>query len=114
MRKFTLSFLRLAAVVLVVLSLSRCGKSSNVRWVFYDETNCSDKWTYTNNNEVLKDNIVDYMDSKGVKIFEIEIFTIVEAESCHECSCKTGRQIKCKIKKGDLSNAKSEGFYEAP
>src|SRR4051812_38756814 len=100
MGKLTFSIYKLAAIVLVVLSISACSKSSKVRWVLYDETNCSDKWAYTNNNEVLKDNIVNYMDSKGVKIYEIEIFRIVDAESCSECSCKTGRQVKCKIKKG--------------
>ncbi len=112
MRKSTLSFFKLATILFVVLFMLGCSKSSKVRWVYYDETNCSDKWEYTNNNELLKKNIVEYMDSRGVKVFEIEIFIIVEAESCGECSCKTGRQVKCKIKKGDLENAKGEGFYE--
>jgi hypothetical protein len=112
MRKSTLSFFKLAAIILVVLFTTGCSKSSKMRWILYDETNCADKWTFTNNNEVLKENIVDYMEGKGVKIFEIEIFSLAQAESCSECSCKTGRQVKCKIKKGDLDNAKSEGFYE--
>src|SRR6187401_3409522 len=100
MGKFTITIFKFAAIFLVVLFMSGCGKSSNVRWVLYDETNCADKWTFNNNNEILKNNIVEYMDGKGVKIFEIEIFRQVEAESCGECTCKTGRQVKCKVRKG--------------
>jgi hypothetical protein len=101
-----------ATIVLCLFAFLGCTKSGNVRWVYYDETNCADRWEYTNNNEKLKDNIIEYLDGRGVTVHEIEIFRRLEAESCSDCNCRTGRQIKCKIKKSDLDNARSEGFRE--
>jgi hypothetical protein len=103
-----------AFTVLILLSLfsQSCNKTSKVKWIFYDETHCADKWEFTNNNERLKQNITEYLDGKGIKVLEIEIFRQIEAETCSACTCKTGRQIKCKVKRGDLDEAKDEGFYE--
>lgn len=98
--------------IVVLFSLSGCTKSGNVKWVYYDETQCADKWTYTNNNESLKLNVISYMKSKGITIYEMEIFNDRTAESCTECSCKSGRRLKCKVKKSDLKEIKQEGFYE--
>jgi hypothetical protein len=89
-----------------------CNKKSHIRWVYYDETRCADKWAFTHNNEALKDNVVSYMKSKNITIYELEIFNDRPAESCGECYCKSGRRIKCKIKKSDLKDIKKEGFYE--
>lgn len=84
----------------------------NVKWVKYDETRC-DKWTYSENNEVLKTNIESYLKGKGVKVLESEIFVDAEPDAnCSGCACKTGRTIKIKIKKRELDEAKAEGFYQ--
>lgn len=89
-----------------------CGKSGNVRWLHYDETYCADKWEKSVNNEKLKSNITTYLDAKGIKVFEIEIFTDRTAETCTDCVCKSGRRIKVKIKRNDVKEIKKEGFYE--
>lgn len=104
--KLTLSLMAMLFII------NSCTKPFSVKWVYYDETVCSDKWTFTNNNEVLKDRITDHLKGKGIKVFDIEIFIDGTADACTECQCKTGRRIKCKIAKRDLSDAKSEGFYE--
>lgn len=95
-----------------VLSLvfSGCTKS-NFRWLYYDETNCADKWEKNIINEKLKDNVVNYLDKQGIKVFEIEIFSDGTADACTDCACKTGRRIKCKVKKRDVSDIKRQGFY---
>jgi hypothetical protein len=99
-------------LALLVLSaiLSGCGKS-NVRWVVYDETLCADKWEYSPVNEKLKDNIVAYFKGKGVKVLELEIFNDRNPDQCSDCTCKTGRRVKCKVKKRDVDNMKGESFY---
>lgn len=89
-----------------------CGKSGNVRWVQYDETYCADRWDYNINNEKLKENITTYLKDQGIKVLELEIFSDRTAETCRECTCKSGRRIKCKIKKRDVKEAKTLGFYE--
>jgi hypothetical protein len=77
----------------------------------YDETNCADKWEYNVNNEKLKDNVTEFLNKNGVKVFEIEIFGDGTKDNCTDCSCRTGRRIKCKIKKRDVKAIKSQGFY---
>jgi hypothetical protein len=101
-------------LVLVIISalISGCGKSGNVKWLHYNETNCADKWEKTINNEGLKDNVVAYLDKQGVKVLEIEIFTDIDPDTCTDCTCKTGRRFKIKVKKRDVSKSKSVGFYE--
>ncbi|PBQ34442.1 hypothetical protein CNR22_22565 [Sphingobacteriaceae bacterium] len=89
-----------------------CTKSYRFKWVNYDETYCADRWEKNMNNERLKDNVIAYMDGKGVKIYEIEIITDRTPDSCTECTCKSGRRIKCKVNRGDIKRAKGEGFYE--
>src|SRR5687767_6820550 len=93
--------------IVVLILMSGCGKNAtNVQWVYYDETRCADKWTYTNNNEALKQNVISYMKSKGITIHEMEIFNDRTAESCSECYCKSGRRMKCKVKKSDVKEIK--------
>jgi hypothetical protein len=99
-------------ILFLSVVFSGCDKEGRVRWVYYDETNCADHWAFTNNNEQLKMNCTSYLESRGVKVYEIEIFRYTVAEPCTECQCKTGRQYKCKIPKKDLRSAKNEGFYE--
>ena len=98
-------------VSLLSLFLMNCSKSK-FTWMYYDETSCSDKWTFDINNEKLKDNVIAYMDTKGVKILEIEIYVDGTAEACTACTCKTGRRIKCKVKGREEDNLQSEGFYK--
>lgn len=106
------STLGLLLITLCLLSSIGCNKM-NVLWVKYDETQCSDNWTYSENNEVLKTNVESYLKGKGVKVLEMEIFVDGDPQqNCSACSCKTGRTIKIKIKKRELSDAKNQGFYE--
>lgn len=88
-----------------------CTKS-NMKWVNYDETQCADRWEFNINNEKLKENVTSYYKGKGVRIYDIEIYTDHGPETCLECNCKTGRRFHCKVKNGDLSSMKSDGFYE--
>lgn len=106
--KFRTLLILLAGIVMFF----GCGKNGNVRWVHYDETQCSDKWEYSVNNEKLKENVTAYLEKKNVKVFEIEIFTDRPSDGCADCYCKTGRRIKCKIKKNDVKEVKGVGFYE--
>lgn len=99
-------------LILAMLSAFFVGcNKTNVKWLHYDETNCSDRWTYDVNNERLKTNVTNYLDDKGVKVLEIEIFANGTKDSCTDCNCKTGRRIKCKVKNRDVSKIKSQGFY---
>lgn len=81
-------------------------------WLKYDETYCADAWAYDGNNEILKQHVEDFLKSKDIKVYDSEIFVAMDAEPSTTCSNKTGRQIKCKIKEGSVSDIKSYGFHE--
>jgi hypothetical protein len=83
-----------------------------MNWVYYDETICADRWDKSINNEVLKDNITRYFEGQGVRIYDLEIFSDRTPEHCSDCTCKTGRRIKAKVKGKDLKGIESEGFYK--
>ncbi len=101
-------------ICLIVIAFYSCNKPINEKWVYYDETNCADAWQQTSNNEVLKLNVIDYFDGKGIEIYEVEIFNDRSAELCtvYSCNCKSGRRIKCKISSRKADDIKAYGFYE--
>jgi hypothetical protein len=98
--------------LMIIALFLACGKYTNVSWVFYNETQCGDPWERTNNNEVLKNNITEHFKSKGVRIFEIEIFTDASAQGCTACHCTTGRVIKVKVKNRDVDSMEANGFHK--
>jgi hypothetical protein len=98
-------------IAIFSLFLLNCSKSKFV-WMYYNETSCSDKWSYDINNEKLKDNVTAYLDSKGIKVLELEIYVDGTVETCTACNCKTGRRIKVKVKGGEEDNLQGEGFYK--
>src|SRR5687768_14408812 len=115
MRKYTMgTVLRMRTFLLITLLsffLLNCSKSRFV-WMYYNETSCSDKWSFDLNNEKLKDNVTAYLDTRGIKVLEIEIYVDGTAETCTACTCKTGRRIKCKVKGKEEGDMGSEGFYK--
>lgn len=113
-KEFTVRMSRvrsLFVVMSVALIFMSCNKT-NMKWVYYDETICADRWEFNINNEKLKDNVTSYFKSRGVRIYEIEIFTDRAPDNCSNCDCKTGRRFKCKVKRLDVSSMNAEGFYE--
>jgi len=105
--------LSLIGVLLLTLALFlQCSKSGKTKWLYYNQTQCADKWGSYTNNEDLKLKITEYFDSKGIDVFDIEIFSNGTADACLDCTCRTGKRIKLKIMKRDLDEMKEEGFYE--
>jgi hypothetical protein len=101
-----------AILFLLSIVLFSCTKTRNIAWMYYDETQCADKWAFTNNNEMLKDNVMNYLKSQKVKAYEMEIFNNTAPESCTACTCKTGRRYKIKIRHSDIDEAKRLGLFE--
>ncbi|HQQ93859.1 MAG TPA: hypothetical protein PLQ93_04855 [Bacteroidia bacterium] len=101
-----------SALCMTLLLALACTKPSNIRWVYYNQTYCSDKWGAYSNNEDLKVKITEYCKSKNIDVYDIEIYSNGTADNCLDCTCKTGKRIKLKVKKRDLEDIKKEGFYE--
>lgn len=109
---FRNSLLTLGLLAFVLFLPLSCSKHGNTNWVWYDQTQCADKWGPYKNNEDLKNIMTAYFDEKGIKVYDIEIFGNGVADSCLACPCKTGKRIKLKVKSRDLKAIKDEGFYE--
>jgi hypothetical protein len=104
--------LSLILILGLFITLSSCNKKNDYSWYSYDETNCLDAWTFSSNNETLKDNVVSYFKTRDITVYDIEIFVSKDAEPLKDCASKTGRVIKCKVKNRDASSIKNAGFYE--
>lgn len=100
----------ISAICFIAVISSGCSKSK-VKWLYYDETHC-DRWEYAMNNEQLKDNFTNYYKTRGVKIFEVEIFSDINPDQCIDCTCKTGRRFKAKVSRSDAKALRGDGFYE--
>ncbi len=112
MRKTLILIVLVSLMVSVTSVLTSSCKSNSNKWVYYDETYCADFWKYSGNNEVLKQNIVDFFKTEGVSILDLEIYVDRTEEINNTCQNKTGRRVKCKVKEKDVSRMKSRGFYE--
>jgi len=89
-----------------------CTKSYTYTWMYYDETYCNDPWRYSSNDETLKNNFAAYYKSRGVTVYESEIFIDRTPESNNDCAHKTGRRFKCKITQDHVNDMKSFGLYQ--
>jgi hypothetical protein len=103
---------KIVILISVILLSFACQKSGRYKWVYYDETHCSDAWEYNLNNEKLKDNITNYLKRKNITVYDVEVFSDRVAETNTSCDSKTGRRFKCKLVKSKVDDIKKEGFYE--
>lgn len=100
-------------VFLFLFSISfSCSKYFDTTWVYYNETQCSDKWGTYKNNEDLKEKITSYFKSKDVSVYDVDFLIVSTPATCLSCTCVTGKKIKLKIIKNNLSTLQEEGFYE--
>jgi len=110
-RRFN-QLLILTLIIATAFFFESCGKVGEMEWVYYDETQCSDAWERSAINETLKENVIDYFEGKGVRVYELEVYADRPGLTCQACTCKTGRRIKAKVKARDVSTMKEEGFYK--
>lgn len=107
---------RMKHLIIICLSLivfSGCKKEEETTWVYYDETYCSDAWGQHNIAESeKKDNVKKYLETKGVKVLEIEILNDGIEDVCQVCNCKTGKRIKCKTTESDIKTIINAKFYQ--
>jgi hypothetical protein len=101
-------------VVITLFAVISCEVSTtNTVRVYYDETECADKWGSSNIPESeKKQNVINYFDNLNIHIYDIQIINDGIEEECKACFCRTGYRIHCKIKEDDLSKIKKENFYE--
>lgn len=96
-------------------SFSSCKKTSNLTWLYYDETGCNNFWmnfTPISTESELIEVVIDYLDSKEIKVLKIKILKDGNREACRACNCKTGRRIHIQVRNSDMNKAKEKGFYQ--
>ncbi len=87
-----------------------CEKISNKAWAYYDETGCYEEWEIEKVNDETEENIIVYLNSNGIEVFEIEINN--DADNDGTGACETGRRVEVKIKKKKLGVISGLEFKE--
>lgn len=83
---------------------------SNLISVFYNETQCSDPWGFSNEDPQLIENLEVYFDSLNVTLFEIEIVDLDLQIVCSACDCPSGRRINALVEDDQLDIVTGKGF----
>lgn len=103
------------SIIFVILSVSffQCDKFSGTKWLYYNQTSCSDKWGVYSNFDDLKQKVEDYIQAKkNIKVYDVEVLSNGPQQNCLACTCTTGNIIKLKAMNSDVVELKTEGFYE--
>lgn len=92
-------------------SLFGCGKVRGLEWFTYRQTYCSDPWPYGNNITQLKQEVVWYLEDKGIYVKGVTVEKNArKPESCLACSCKNGTFIKVWADEAYTDSLLSIGF----
>ena len=105
-------YILLAFIGLTFLSCSNDDDSKEDVFVLYNQTNCSDPWGYSDDNNELADKINNYLKAENIEISNVTIDNNGTAISCNACFCLSGKRIIGKVSRQDLNNIKEYGFQE--
>lgn len=83
-------------VIIALIIMPSCNKEKNEVDYHWKETWCSNPWNDNSNNteEEVKSIVIEYLDSKNVKVKKIAIeYNESQAQFCEACSCLSGNNI---------------------
>jgi hypothetical protein len=102
----------LLALILPLVLLISCSKPDAEVWTVYHETSCKRDWSVRGNDAKTKENLRDYLNSKGIETYKIKIEGKEADAYCLSCDCETGRRMEVLVEASDLEAIKGEGFSE--
>ncbi len=89
--------LKIIALITISICLFSCSKNHLVGDKFvtlsYSQTYCSDAWVTGSNDSLTRINVVNYLKSKNLDVYSLDIQLKNSPETCNACSCKTGKLI---------------------
>jgi len=76
-------------------------------WYLFEETHCSNPWELAGHKDTdVATAVKSYLcDDLDIKVRKVTIDGNLLIETCHACSCKTGKNIRVKVKGDDNDKA---------
>jgi len=106
-------FSKLLVFACGVALFNNCEESDDRIWLWYAETYCSDPWGEVSAaEEVREQEILQFLKSEGINVFQIEIMDGGTVEHCRACHCTTGKLIKCRLRDTEVGSMKAIGFFK--
>ena len=97
--------------ILTILFFSCEKKGSDLIWVYISETQCANEWDRFGLNST-EDNLVEYLKSHDIPIFDFNIEVYSAGPFCNACTCPSGRNIQVLIDADDSSKIEKLGFID--
>ncbi|MGB1216622.1 MAG: hypothetical protein ACPG5P_02030 [Saprospiraceae bacterium] len=93
------------------ISIFACKENEDV-WYTYSETYCADAWETGSGSEetVVLESVENYLESKGVRVAEVDLNDMEVGATCMACTCLSGRIIRVRSTSGDEGVLLEEGF----
>jgi hypothetical protein len=98
--------------ILFISILVSCEKElGDKTWAYYRETQCANAWDNISANST-EAKVTEYLESKGIEIFDIKIERYSYGPFCTACFCASGRTIRVLVLESDLDSILDLGFKE--
>ncbi len=94
---------------ILMLLLTGCDKTTDGKWMVYEETVCYPYWVHTSNDNKTKDQLESFLKDDG--IIPLKIRVLGEREiTCEACACLTGKRYEVLVDKSQIGYMNYWGF----
>lgn len=88
-----------------------CSKTTNGRWMIYQEMNCLPFWANESSNRKSINALETFLKSEGIIPLKIKIIGVRET-SCDYCDCYTGIEYHVQVDKSQIGQMAYWGFKQ--
>jgi hypothetical protein len=103
-------------LVAVVAIATGCSKKENDRpvegtvWMRKAQTQCADAWGYGSNMNETVTRLKNYLQSKGIAVYDIGAVDEGRMAACLACTCRTNFRFDVAVGPMDTTAMEAEGF----
>jgi hypothetical protein len=99
----------LPLLIITLLFNVSCAKTTNGKWMVYEESACLPFWAHESSDRKSKQILSDFL--KDQQIIPLKIKIVGERElNCLECYCLTGKEYHVKVDKTQIGELAYWGF----
>lgn len=95
-----------------ILFFTSCG-SADTTFVYRGQTQCSDPWDNSDDDDILSGNVENYLIDQGIEVEDVIIETITSSGiHCAACDCGTDKTIRVEVLNKYVPTMKTLDFTE--
>ncbi len=79
-----------------------CAKTTNGKWMVFQETACLPFWAHESNDRKAKNTLENFLKSEGIIPLKIKINGERSSIICESCACPTGKEYRVKVDKSQI------------